>query len=271
MSTSQRPTGIRLPRHLQGWPQAGSKIHHKYQPLNIVAREHDMGHYIRNSLYFQMLDSLRAGVSVVMSGSRLSGRSSLLRRLSEEADSRLRPALVVVPTGRESGPLESIRYALAERDYEPGPTRSSLLVTLRRHLEESDGPILIDNAHRLDTESLIALEQVTERTGRSAVITTSTMQARLRRDGNTLFPDAVQLALTPIGMEGATALIADVLDGAPENGTTALILSKSGGIPGIIVALACDGRSSGALYEKNGVWTSPGTIGRLGRRVRCFL
>lgn len=215
-----------------------------------------MSHYIRNPLYFDIVASLQVGESVVISGPRVSGRSSLLQRLSLEQDGLLRPALTVNGIGRDTGPLESIRFALAEWDYDLGPTRSSLLMTLRRHLEDSDGPVVIDDAQRTDTESLIALEQVARRTGRPLVITTNTVEAALRRDGATLFAGALELPLTPVGMEDATALISDVLDGAPENGTTAQILSKSGGIPGIIVALARDGRRSGALYEKNGVWTS---------------
>lgn len=215
-----------------------------------------MSHYIRNSLYFELVSSLQMGESVVVSGPRLSGRSSLLRRLALEADGQVRPALAVNGIGRETGALESIRFALAERDYTLGPTRASVLVTLRRHLEGSEGPVVIDDAQRMDTESLIALEQVASRVGRPLAISTSTMDARLRRDGVTLFPDALQLSLLPVGMEDATALVADALEGAPENGTTAQILTKSGGIPGVIVALARDGRRTGTLYEENGVWTS---------------
>lgn len=214
-----------------------------------------MSHFIRNSLYFEVVRALQSGESVVVSGQRLSGRSSLLRRLNAGVDG-LRPSLVVSGFGRKVEPLEPIRLALIGWNYEVGPSRSSVLLALDRHLDEFDGPLVIDDAQRMDWETLTALERVAQRKERPLVVTTGMNNDRLHRGGFMLFADALHLFLSPVGMEDATALVAGVLEGAPENGTTAQILTKSGGIPGIIVALARDGRRSGALYEENGVWTS---------------
>lgn len=213
-----------------------------------------MSQYIRNTVYLRVVDALQAGDSVVVCGTRLSGKSSIVDRLRTESDVRLRPRLTIRGLDRATVPLQAVRFALAALGFDATGSEAELFTLLCRAIEDDFGILVVEDADRMDDDSLFFIEQAVCHLRRPCLITTSLLDSQLVRRGRGVFSASPHLELRPVGIEDATALLSTELDGIPGMVETSRFLAKSGGVPGILVEMTGEAVRAGILGEVGGVW-----------------
>lgn len=213
-----------------------------------------MSQHVRNGLYYRLLSTLQSERSGVVYGTRLSGRSSIVQRLQNEIDARLRPRLVIHGIKRTSPPLYALRLALTSLGRDAPTDAAQLFSSLYQFLIDDEGILVVDNADRLDDDSLFLVERLFEHADHPCLVTTTISDARLTRCGDSAFPTSPRFELGPLDLEDGTALLTDVLDGTPSVADASRLVARAGGIPGLLVAMTRESQRAGVLVDDGGVW-----------------
>jgi DNA-binding CsgD family transcriptional regulator len=231
----------------------------------------------------EAVDFVRQGLSVHVVGPHGSGRTELLGlvadRLEDDGWTILRlfgnpawrqdpfAALVAAGVGASSGP--------ANAPAAPGPRRTvgDMSAALAQQLRGGRVVVVVDDAEDLDLASVGAL-LAAHHQRRLVAVTASRPQLPVR-------PESLLLGLNPcvrlrppvLDVDEVHATCRAILGGPVEVTTLARITTQSGGLAGLVRAIATIGRSTGALQLADGVWRAPGWLWtpHLGAAVEHYL
>src|SRR5690606_14141357 len=133
--------------------------------------------------------------------------------------------------------------------------------------------LLVDDADDLDVQSIGALLAVHRRTALLAV-TTSRPAIPPRPDSLMLgIRPAVRLRMPELDLDQVHALCRSILGAPVDAGALARITMMSGGLAGLVRAIATVGRRAGTLRLENGLWRVPDRLwtGHLASAVEHYL
>ncbi|MFE5334490.1 LuxR C-terminal-related transcriptional regulator [Isoptericola sp. NPDC056573] len=209
----------------------------------------------------EALGYLTAGVSVDILGLKGSGRSLVVREVVR--DLRRRDWTVLEVQGvapLRSRPLEALSIAgLAAR---PEGRGESLVASSVRRVEErvsaGRSVLVVDDVDDIDDATAGVLTAVHARRP-LPVLTTSRPLPAARLDPHRLPAEVrpgVSLPMPPLGYVDVHTLLSELLPGPIEMATVSRIYNKSGGLPGLVVAIAATARRIGALAVRDGVWAA---------------
>ncbi|MEV7974078.1 LuxR C-terminal-related transcriptional regulator [Cellulomonas sp. NPDC089187] len=209
--------------------------------------------FCHSTLLDHSLDAIASRESVVILGRPLSGRTTLLHAIAQHLrEAGHEPVFVRGVPGLESA-LSALD--LAQVSGAPPKGQESLLGAaynaLVDRLRQHDQALLVDDLDDLDAASLALLQHAAART-RVPVVATGQSRGRVRAD--LPFPTALRLDMRPLTFEDCAELMADVLGGAVESATVARLMTKTAGLPGLMVRFASAARRAGKLIERGGVW-----------------
>lgn len=215
---------------------------------------------LRGETVAEVVTHLEAGAHVNVIGMAGSGRSSLLRETKHELDARgwRVVELAGIAAFRER-PL--VPLALAGVDVAGGPvTTANIAASTDALVETIKRPstiLIVDDADDLDEISagvVIAAER-----RRGTPILTTIRPGRRSAAAVELWSrsgSGVRVELRAMRYDSVCVLVLDVLAGPVEPATMARIATTSGGLPGLVVALAETGRKNGRLVQRDGVWSA---------------
>ncbi|MCW2289055.1 regulatory LuxR family protein [Leucobacter luti] len=197
--------------------------------------------------------ALQAGQNVRLSGKRLGGRTTLLNS-------------VVTALEASSVPVLGVRGSLVGRDqagYGVEQIRANLGFTLRTKdaMSAVDGiagalganwVIAVDDPHLIDPLTLRVLSAVRNQAG-LRFISTEVVGRPQDRDFPAAWPERL-IRVPDLDLPATGALLHDLLGGPIDPLVAARLYGKSGGIIGILVALAEAARNDGLLESVDGVW-----------------
>ena len=226
-----------------------------------------MADFDREGIFAPLVDEaagfLGDGLSVHVVGPHGSGRSEILGlvadRLDDEGWTVLR--LYGNPAWRQE-PFAALVAAGIGPASAPGPRRSvgEMSTALTQQLRGGRVVIVCDDADDLDLQSVGALLTVHQQR-RLLAVTASRPHLPVR-------PDSLMLGLTPavrlrtpvLDVDGVHALCRSILGGPVDAAAVARITMKSGGLPGLVRAIATVSRRAGTLRLRDGVWSLPGDL-----------
>lgn len=228
--------------------------------------------FCHSRLLDESLDAIALRESIVILGRPMSGRSTVLqavtRHLRENGHDPvlihgvrgLDPALAPLGLAQMVGPTGRGTDLAA----------SGLFTALIDRLGQHDQVLLVDDLDDLDETSVALLEHAVDRT-RVAVVATARVG---RDDGARLpFPTALRLDMRPLGFEECAELLADHLGAVVEPATVARLMTKSAGLPGLLVRFASAARRAGRLVQRGDLWQATSDLWNPGisRVVAAFL
>lgn len=189
------------------------------------------------------------GRSVRLVGGAGSGRSATLRHAARLIEAR---GLEVLRTPDVARSPQLPGFAVASLQLGSKEERRNpldLAISARRALlDNPDLILLIDNADLLDTVSLDILDSVSPPLASVRVVRTGDLRSK------PIWPE-VTIAMPELGFEEVAELLRERLDGGdPAASLTARILSKSGGNPALVIAIAESALMSGLLRRQDGLW-----------------
>lgn len=202
------------------------------------------------------LAAVRAGRNVRIAGKRLSGRSTALRTVVAELES----------TGVRVISAAGDRLAAEQPGYVLEHLRSGLGVTPRaRDLASTidalaaaltaDDVFALDDPHLIDALSLRAIAALRQRLGFRIVLTECA--GRLRdAELPTVWPETV-VPVPDLDLPRTAAVLQDLLGEPVEQRTLTLLFSSSGGVLGLLLALADSARTAGLLVREGAQWRAP--------------
>lgn len=212
--------------------------------------------------------SLRDGVSVSLSGLPGSGRSALTRDITRVLIEAGWDVIEIAGVdGLRGRPLEALAVAglFDARATGSGTPLAAAVSAIRRAASSGRTAVVVDDADDLDEASTGALAAAL-RGGVAPVLSVVRIDRAI--PGTTLTTavrPAVRLAVPPLDFPDSTDLIERRCAGPVGVETAARIHAKSGGLPGLIVAITDAGLREGLLVERRGLWRAQGTLasGRL--------
>ncbi|MBO0844020.1 MAG: hypothetical protein J2P22_01225 [Nocardioides sp.] len=220
----------------------------------------------REGVFARLVDDVvgyvAEGLSVHLAGLHGSGRSELLGLVADRLDDEGRTVLRLYgnPAWRQE-PFAALVAAGIGPATAPGPRRSvgEMSVALSKQLR--GGVVIVcDDADDLDLQTVGALLAVHQQRGLAAV-TGSRPQLPLRRDTLMLgLTPAVRLRMPVLDIDTVHSVCRSVLGGPVDAGTVARVTMKSGGLHGLVRAIATVGRRAGTFRLRDGVWTAPGDL-----------
>ncbi|WP_176387272.1 LuxR C-terminal-related transcriptional regulator [Leucobacter sp. 7(1)] len=196
---------------------------------------------------------IQRGSSVRFVGRRLSGRSTLLGTVTSLLES------VAVPVTGVRGDLA----AQATPGYGLEQIRADLGFSLKSRdtfsaveaLAGALGPnwvLTVDDPHLLDTFSLHVIAAVRQRL-KLRLVVSAVAGRTCEEDLPAVWPESL-VRVPDLDLPTTGALLHEVLGGAIDPHLTARFYGKSGGIAGLLTALADSARSEGLLEQVHGVW-----------------
>lgn len=196
---------------------------------------------------------IQGGSSVRFIGRRLSGKTTLLGVITSLLESVAVPVTGVRGNlAARSTPgygLEQIRadlgFTLKSRD------AFSAVEALAGALSP-DWVLTIDDPHLLDPFSLHVIAAVRQRLKLRVIVSSVTGRA-CEEDLPAVWPEAL-VQIPDLDLPATGALLHEVLNGPIDPNLTARFYSKSGGIAGLLTALADGARMDGLLEQIGGVW-----------------
>lgn len=223
----------------------------------------------------RVVDYLADGVTVHVVGLRGSGRSELLSLLADRLDDDGRP--VVQLSGQSAWRSEAYGALMAAGigpANAPGPRRGAgeMTAALVQHIRQR-GVVLVDDADDLDAPSVGALLTAHQQRGLQAV-TASRPQLPVRPDTlMTGLNPAVRLRMPMLDVDQVQSITREILGGPVDAPALARIAMKSGGLHGLVRAIAWVGRRNGLFRQRDGVWSIPDDIwaDELGSVVEPYL
>lgn len=209
--------------------------------------------FCHQTLLDHALDAISARESVVVRGRPLSGRTTLLLAVSQHLrEAGHDPLLVRGVRGLDTA-LSALD--LAQVSGAPPKSQDATLAgafnTLVERLRQHDQALLIDDLDDIDPTSLALLQHAAARTRVPVVATASNCT---RAWDELPFPTALRLEMRPLTFEDCAELLTDVLEGTVEPATVARLMTKTAGLPGLMVRFASAARRAGRLIERGGVW-----------------
>jgi DNA-binding CsgD family transcriptional regulator len=207
---------------------------------------------------------LRDGISVNLSGMSQSGRTYV----AQEVMRKLRLAnLAAVPIVGNSLLRDRALAALALANVEGAPPQGTSHVVaatneLVARITARPSFLVIDDGDDIDEVSAGIVLAAHRRTQVAVLIVTRpeellgapdtelTSGAQLSR----ALQPGVRIALSPLDFGQTNRLLHDELRAPVDPGVVSAIGQMSGGLPGLVRAIADSGRRTGALVRKNGIW-----------------
>ncbi|MBO0841902.1 MAG: hypothetical protein J2O46_01865 [Nocardioides sp.] len=223
-----------------------------------------------------VLDYVHGGLSVHVVGPHASGRSELLQLVADRLDDEGVPVLRVSGHAAwQNEPFAALVVAGIGGAITPGPRRTvgEMITALNKQL--SSGTVLvIDDADALDTYSVGALRNI-HRQRRLLAVTSSKHQHPVSEGTLMLgIGPAVQVRPPVLDVEQVHEVCQAILGGPLEAGSLARITMATGGLIGLVRALATIGPRTGGLTRPDGLWTLPRNHGwtpELGASLEPFV
>ncbi|MDR2974290.1 MAG: LuxR C-terminal-related transcriptional regulator [Propionibacteriaceae bacterium] len=216
----------------------------------------------------QIVEDLMSGLSVFLTGLPSSGRSYLVRLVTEELS--LSGVAVVAVRGNRmllDRPLSALALAGVDVDssqHAPGSAPGLVAVekSLRSLMGTHSGVLIVDDADALDQASTGVIADLrTKRdmpmllVGPYGLGASESLSALLG-----VAQPGVALAMGEMPFGGVTQMANAILGGVTEASTISKIADLSGGLPGLVQAIVRGGRRSGRLVQTAGVWTAEGSL-----------
>ncbi|WP_425953697.1 helix-turn-helix transcriptional regulator [Xylanimonas sp. McL0601] len=209
----------------------------------------------------EALDHLLAGASVDLIGQRGSGRSTVVQGISAVLVERGWDSVRVRGVeGVRDRPLEALAVAGLTRRADP---RSESAVSAAVRCVEnavSDGRtvLVLDDVDDLDAASAGAIIAAHARRPFPILSTSRPRPGRVRDHAArpAEVQPGVQLAVPPLDYVDVHALLGRVLQAPVSADVVARVNAATGGLPGLVVAMARSARGSGRVRLHHGVWTA---------------
>jgi DNA-binding CsgD family transcriptional regulator len=215
---------------------------------------------LRSETVTDVVSHLEAGAHVNLIGMPGSGRSSLLAEIKHELDAQgWRVFELAGVTAFRERPL--VPLALAGVNMAGGPVSTANIASSTDALAESIGRpstvLIVDDADDLDDTSA-GVVIAAERRKATPILTTTRPGRRSASSVELWSPSGsgVRIELRAMRYDSVCALVLGVLPGAVDPATMVRIATTSGGLPGLVVALAETGRKNGRLVQRDGVWSA---------------
>ncbi|QIK62522.1 hypothetical protein G7068_04330 [Leucobacter viscericola] len=192
-----------------------------------------------------------------------SGRSELIKALTAELLEAGRKVITIAGySAAANKPFRALELAgFGAGSERASAERNSPTTALLRAASERPSVITVDDAHLLDDDSWAALAAVHTETGTPFVISraqTLTAEGESDRSVRSLASSTMMLKLGPLTFEATTELLLDRLGGPAELDVLSRVFRKSGGLPGLVTAIADTAILSGRLTQKDQVWSMSG-------------
>lgn len=222
------------------------------------------GHFL-TATRDEAVEHLLGGTSVDLMGQKSSGRSTLLSLIASQLVERGWDAVTVraVATLKDR-PLEALAIAdLARRsDQRDASAIGAAVRRIEQAVADGRTVLVVDDVDDLDNASAGAITAAHARRA-FPVLTTSRPRPDRVRDPFVLPSEVrpgVQLAVPTLGYVHVHALLGETLGGAVDAEVVARIATASGGLPGLVVAIATGAQRTHRLRFVNGAWQASGDL-----------
>ncbi|WP_263119613.1 helix-turn-helix transcriptional regulator [Cellulomonas sp. RIT-PI-Y] len=201
-----------------------------------------------------VVEYLRSGISVNVVGMRSSGRSRVLRRVVELlADDGVSAVTVSGVAALRDRPLAALGVGGVEV---AGGSLSSAVSALERRVTARPSVLVIDDVEAVDQVSAGVVTAVRRRVP-VPVLAASRPAGRRQVETSLITAElapAARVVLPPLRYHAVHRMVHELLPGAVEPSALARIATKSGGLPGLVVALVDTGRRTGRLVLRDNLW-----------------
>jgi DNA-binding CsgD family transcriptional regulator len=211
----------------------------------------------------EVIDYVGAGLSVHLVGPRGSGRSELCSLVANRLEDEGRSVLQI--SGHrawQNEPFAALTAAGIGSATPTGPRRTIGEMTTALSKQLGNGTVLvIDDADALDTYSVGALRNI-HRQRRLLAVTSSRHQHPVAE--NTLMlgiAPSVQVRSPALEVDEVHEVCRGILGGPVEAGSLARIAMATGGLLGLVRAIATVGPRAGVLEQLDGLWRLPRRTG----------
>ena len=202
-------------------------------------------------------------VSVQLVGPHSSGRSELLGLVSDRLDDDGYAVLRLFGNRAwRHEPFAALSAGGIGPASSPGPRRSAgeMTTALAQQLRAGRVVLVCDDADDLDAQSIGALLSV-HRQHPLVALTSSRPQHPVQADSLVLgLSPAVRMRIPMLDADQVHEVCRRILGGPVDAFTLARITTKSGGLHGLVKAIATVGRQTGVLAQLDGLWTAPGLL-----------
>ncbi|UKJ62814.1 helix-turn-helix transcriptional regulator [Cellulosimicrobium cellulans] len=215
---------------------------------------------LHRDLVDQVEGLVRGGSCVVVEGMPHSGRSTVLTRaLDRLEDSGWTTVRLRGVAALRDRPLEALAVGplgpVAAQERPRAATPVAAFVTALGHRVHEPFVLGVDDADLLD-DATVGVLASTWATHRFPVVLTEGRSAGPLRGGSltaTLSP-SVRLDVPTLVYGEVVELLQEILGGRVDPHVVGRVSAKSGGLPGLVVAIARGGRRLGAVDRRDGVW-----------------
>ncbi|HEY0118281.1 MAG TPA: LuxR C-terminal-related transcriptional regulator [Cellulomonas sp.] len=220
---------------------------------------------IRTDVAEEIVAYLRAGTSVNVVGTRSSGRSTVLTRVTDQLTrDGLTVTRVAGVRALRDRPLSAL--AVAGVAMTPSPNNLHMLMSAVSDLEElmsaTPSVLVIDDADDLDATTIGAIASVHARL-RTPLLLTTRPGSHRQSDAAALTTElqpGVRVALPPLRFDEVHRLVHELLGGPVDLSAVARIATSSGGLPGLVRAMVDTGRTASRLAPRGGLWVARGDL-----------
>ncbi|HEY0187933.1 MAG TPA: LuxR C-terminal-related transcriptional regulator [Cellulomonas sp.] len=208
---------------------------------------------------------LRDGSQVNLVGMRASGRSTVLRQVTDRLTAAGHRVLLVNGVrALQDRPLAALAVAGLPVAQTSGqlPALVAAVEAVEAVLGEQPAVLVIDDADDLDPASVGAIVAAHARV-RTPVLAVSRPVGQRRSGTSDLtagLAPGVRVRLDPLGFEDVHALVHATLGGAVDPATLAQIAAVSGGLPGLVTATVAAARRENRLVHRDGIWVARGEL-----------
>jgi DNA-binding CsgD family transcriptional regulator len=210
---------------------------------------------VRQNTAGQVIEYLRDGISVNLTGLPGSGRSRLARVIRERLlQHGFSVTYLVAVSAFRDRPLAALLTSGIEVPQHNGTVAGAVAV-LMRLLPGPNSVLIIDDADELDRVSLGAITSAHSRNGFPVLfITKSAALHRCPERGLSELQPCVQVRLGGLRFDELHRLVHELLPGGVDSNSVARIATLSGGLPGPTAALIDICRRNGMLRVVDGMW-----------------
>ena len=211
----------------------------------------------------EITDYVGTGLNVHLVGPRGSGRSKICSLVAARLEDAGSPVLQIGGhRAWQSEPFAALIAAGIGAAATPGPRRGigEMTAALSKQLT-NDTIVVVDDADALDTYSIGALRNI-HRQRRLLMVTSSRHRHPVAE--NTLMlgiAPAVQVRTPTLEVDEVHEVCRSILGGPVEAGSLARITMATGGLIGLVRAVATVGPRAGVLEELDGLWRLPRRTG----------
>ncbi|WP_274605573.1 helix-turn-helix transcriptional regulator [Plantibacter sp. CFBP 13570] len=203
--------------------------------------------YLFKTVTRDVVEHVTSGRNVMLFGPLGSGRSSVLREVAATLEARGGRVLSAQGDlgGRQLGGqiLEQLGLLRRSSDRSPAAMFTSARDAL---LQQNDAVLVIDDYEQADPLSVHFLSSVTSRVRTVRSYTSGAL-------ASPSWPE-VSIDLEPLDFEQVRVLLHEELESPASLALTARVMSKSGGLPELVRAIAGSSRLEGLIVLENGVW-----------------